>query len=451
MTSTSRVSMEAQLAPAPPVIRNAMLAARDVLRPGAASVVGRLFQIVAERNEHWTAPSRASFDAAATSESTLQTLLATLTAYAPQVALGPGREARREWYARRPRRGVGRRRGPAPIPQTAPAAWPVVWQGLYPGLRDAPIKESSIRRHIASVDRLAQVLPKTSAPAEPGFYTAWCLGDQLSDEGLSHGTIAGYLDGLSALAMHGGRSKVERAGLVQVRVWHQRASHLQEKSKVDRIRGFVEDGGYMRIAEAVRDLREVAASAPGWSAEAEQARQRAAVLGVVLNAPARTGDVAAWRIGQELVRHLSGDWELKWTQQKTGEAVDFEVLWPEISALLDEHILGDRPARLAPLRYNELLGCNWLTLTDVAPAPRWPSEQARRALGLPLHDLRTIVADHLRWHDPTKAPDTIQALLGHGTRKAGDAYRAGSEGEASARDWAAMRNAIATSGGAAML
>ncbi len=101
------------LAPAPAAVRSSMLAA-DLLDAGAAAVVGRFFGILKRRGEPLDAPSRATFDLAATSESTLGTLLRALERHAPQVCLAGGREARKAWYALRPEKGTPRRRGRAP-------------------------------------------------------------------------------------------------------------------------------------------------------------------------------------------------------------------------------------------------------------------------------------------------------------------------------------------------
>jgi hypothetical protein len=55
-------------------------------------VVGRFFEILKRRGEPLDAPSRATFDLAATSESTLATLIRALERHAPQVCLAGGRE-----------------------------------------------------------------------------------------------------------------------------------------------------------------------------------------------------------------------------------------------------------------------------------------------------------------------------------------------------------------------
>jgi hypothetical protein len=424
-----------------------MLNSRDNLLPGAAAVVGRFFRTLAEHGEHWTAPSQASFDAAAKSEPTLHTLLKTLEVHAPGVALGAGREARRAWYARRPKKGTPRRKGPSPLPEEAPREWPDSWRALYPGLRTAQIKPSSKRRYVASLNRLSEVLERTDALPEPGFYMAWCCYEELAGQGIKARTIGGYLDAVNALAKHGGLDKADRAGLVRVRTHVGRLGDLEGMEKVDRIRAFVENGAFEMIAQAIVDLHDLADTAPGWTSAAEHARQTAAVLAVVMNTPARTGDVAAWRLGHELIRHASGDWELAWTQEKTDNDADFGIMWPEVGAILDALILAGRPDRLVLRRYESLEGMNWLTLRDEGFASRWPSDQVTRTLGIPLHDVRTISADYLRWHDPQTAADTIQALLGHCTRKAGESYRAMTEGEAAAREWARMRKSIAKSEG----
>jgi hypothetical protein len=48
----------------------------------------------------------------------------------------------------------------------APDSWPVEWALLYPCLRDAPIRESSRRRYVDSVNQLAAILPEDVDPEE---------------------------------------------------------------------------------------------------------------------------------------------------------------------------------------------------------------------------------------------------------------------------------------------
>lgn len=393
-------AIEQHLAAAPAAVRARMLAA-DRLAPGAAAVVGRLYAVLADRGEPADMPSRASFDAAATSEATLATLLRTLEIHAPGVCLAAGREARKAWYARRPKSGGARRRGRAPLPPEAPLAWPVEWALLYPRLLAAPIRESSRRRYVDSVNQLAAILPKHVAP-DWSRYTACSLFEALAARGETPRTICTYLDGLIGLGLHGRIGDARLAGLREMRnVASVRASRV-DKKKVARIADLTERGGFEAIATAIGRLRSDAEGLPPWSAAAERLRRAAAILAVEINAYGRTGDVASWRLGTDLVREPWGTWRLGWQQGKTTNDQDVGELWPEVGEVLDELILGGRPRRFAGLRYQELAGRNWLTHTQHGLASRHPSELVNEAIGVPLHDLRTLVADMLRRTDPSR-------------------------------------------------
>jgi hypothetical protein len=430
------------LAPAPAGVRASMLAAPR-LEPGAAAVVGRFFAVLAERGEPVAAPSRAAFDAAAASEPTLATLLRALAAHAPQVGLAGGRDARKAWYARRPKPGPARRRGPTPPPAVAPSAWPIEWALLYPALLRAPVQETTRRRYLASVDRLAAVLPTTDAAPDWSRYMACSLLEALLDLGTDATTVGNYLDGLICLGKHGGIGDAKLAGLREMRAVAKVRATIIPKKKVARLAALTERGGFLEIASTIGQLRSKADALPASSAAAERLRKTAAVLAVEINAFGRTGDVALWRIGIDLVREPWGAWRLDWEQGKTALDQDLGELWPEIGEIIDEHILGGRPRRYAALRYSELVARNWLTLTDDAHPSNYPSALVKKAIGVPLHDLRTLLADLLRRVDPATARRLIQAMLGHGSQVAGEAYRAGCEGDASARDWQQMRRTIA--------
>lgn len=182
---------------------------------------------------------------------------------------------------------------------------------------------------------------------------------------------------------------------------------------------------------------------PAWSAAAERLRRAAAILAVEINAYGRTGDVASWRLGVDLIREQWGAWRLAWRQGKTGKGQDVGELWPEVCEMLDELILGGRPRRYAGLRYAELLGRNWLTHAGEAFAARHPSDLVNEAIGVPLHDLRTLIADQLRRIDPARARDLIASMLGHASTAAGEEYRADCDGDWATREWREMRSQIA--------
>ncbi|MGR3631956.1 MAG: hypothetical protein ACU0A8_07515 [Limimaricola soesokkakensis] len=451
----------ARLAGVPADIRNRMLAARAALPAGAVSVVARFFATLETHGEIAASPTRATFEATCGSESTLALLLRMLERHAPEVNLAEGRALRQACYRTRPGGSAAK---PATRGQsskadqpTQPRGWPEDWLALLPGLRAAPIADSSIARHIASINRCADMLSELTCPPRLGWLLAWEMSEALQGRGrtakgggqgegpadVGPRTAAGYIGALVSLGLHGGLDSATLDGLRAVQAHLQRKARRAPKRKTSRIEALYEKGGYAEILRVITRELDRAEALPAWRAEGGTARATAAILALAVNMPARAGDVAAWRIGEDLVRDPGGDWRLRWRQGKTGHWQDAGLLWPEVGEVLDLHILGGRPMRQVQRRCAELQGMNWLSFAVTPYAARWPSEKVNAALGIPLHDLRTLAADYLRLHDPATAPDVVSSLLGHATRQAGDAYRALCSETAAQRDWHAVREGLA--------
>ncbi len=413
------------------------------LEPGAAAVLGRFFATLADRGERLDAPSRATFETVARSESTFATLLRVLERYVPEVGTAAARELRAQWYARRPGRSGDRRRGHAAPAARAPAHWPPEWRAHYPALLAAPVRPSTIRRHVASLDRLARLLPGLRATPDLNFHLAWCLSKALRAEGVAEITIANYLGALVALGREGGADEAGLSGIRMVQMLARDRADLLPKKKEARIEDLHARGGPAHILERLIAAFVAAGAAPSHSAEAEKRRQTAALLAVAINMPPRTGDMAGWVLGRDLVRLPSGCWRLDWRQQKTLARADAGPLWPEVGLILDDLILAGHPDRLVHLRYEMLAGRNWLTHEVEPPGHRLPSDRVRAAIGVPLHDLRTVAADLLRDRDPAAARFLVAGLLGHRSARAGEAYRAISGGEAAALEWQKIRQTLA--------
>jgi len=146
------------------------------------------------------------------------------------------------------------------------------------------------------------------------------------------------------------------------------------KQKQGRIETLYENGGYAEVLRGVVEQLEVADSLPDWSAAAATARATAAILAVCTNEPARSGDVASWVLGSHLLRRPAGQWQLRWRQGKTGHWKEAGTLWPEISAVVDEHILGGRRVMCnAAMRTSrDAIGCHF------SPLPMQAAGRAKR-------------------------------------------------------------------------
>ena len=79
----------------------------------------------------------------------------------------------------------------------------------------------------------------------------------------------------------------------------------------------------------------------------------------------------------------------------------------------------------------------------IGPGERYAGQLLQEAIGIPVHDVRTLAADHLRRSRPGEAARLIGTLLGHRDPRSGEAYRVDAEGRQAAMDWAAIRSEIA--------
>ena len=428
----------ARLKRVPAPVRDRMMAVRAELPPGAITAVARFYDVLADRDEDPFLPSRASFAAACRNESALGLLLRMLERHSPEVCLAEGRGLRKAYY--RARSAGTRPSGPARLRRiTDPRDWPEAWLSLLPALREAPIAESTLRRHMASVNRCAELLPDIICPPRIGWLLGWEMARTFRDEALRPSTIANYLGGLVSLGTHGQYDADAVAGLRSVQMGLLREARRTPKLKQSRIEALYEKGGYAEVLRAIVQNLDRADASADWRSEAQTARATSAILAVTLNVPPRSGDIASWRLGAALVREPWGAWRLRWQQEKTSVWLDAGTLWPEIGWVLDQHLLAGRPPRHAHRRYTELLGMNWLSHDLAGFDRRWPSERVSAAIGVPLHDLRTLAADYLRLHDPVAAPAIVAALLGHSTEEAGADYTALARQTAAQREWMDIR------------
>jgi hypothetical protein len=434
----------------PATVLDTLLTHRDSLPAGAITVVNLFFQTLKSRGEHPSAPTRGTFERTCKSESTLALLLRVLATHAPMVCLSEGRVLRKEYYLYRPGGSQDPNRS-TPLRQkrveTAPRNWPSNWLELMPGLSEATVKESTRSQYIASVNSCAALLPKIKSPPRFGWLLAMELAREMGRVHPAEGktavnprTAANYIGGLIGLAKHGGLEKAAVSGMQAVQRDLLRKGKRLPKRKDVRLVSLHEAGGYGRIMQAIVQNLEDADAMPDWTAEAATRRATAAVLAICVNEPARTGDVSQWTLGEQLIRTPWGIWQLDWKQEKTGNRKHAGELWPEIGKVLDEHILGGRPERHIHRRYEELCGCNWLSQTPKPYDRRWPSERVADAIGVPLHDLRTLCSDYLRQHDPVAAPRIVSVVLGHRSQESGKDYTSECSEPASQREWQSIRD-----------
>jgi hypothetical protein len=442
---TQRKTVAEYLEPAPAVVRLAMMEEGVKLASGAASVVGQLFRTVKDAREPATAPSAKSFRLSAQSESTFRLLLRTLAEFAPMISTAAALPVKQEWVAKRPKTAPQSPARAARTPEEMVANWPSTWQEYYRKLAAAKIAQSSLGRYRSSIDRCAKLVIGGVAEERLGFMTAYNLAEHLkNDRKLGNGqnrpiTIANYLDGLIALGTRGGACPDGLAGMRLMRDDLKDQASSGEKIKIARISQLMERGGFVHLAQMVGKALDCADVLPDHSFEKVSALQAAALAAVSMNKPGRTGDVSRWTIGEDLIRDPDGYWRLEWRQGKTGHVTEAGQLWDEVAEILDVHILGGRPDRFIHMRYDQLIGSNWLTLDSSSYSSKWPSEQISKLIGVPLHDLRTLSADYLRRHDPYTAAQVISTHLGHRCAESSADYRADADGDAATRDWLSMR------------
>ncbi|ATI42071.1 hypothetical protein CBW24_08660 [Pacificitalea manganoxidans] len=426
-----KTRLDATLKDVPAAIRRAMLEDAPQLEPGAAQVMGRFWSAVRAGKGSLAMPPAEAYRDAAASESTFRCLLRALARYAPHVSTALAKVVSYEWYARR--QNPAAKVAPT-VETTIGAAWPETWRRMKPDLDDARIKTSTRQRYIASIERCATIVAEGLASEAHGFVAARELSEAFvfhpdPERRVKPVTAANYLEGLIAMRVIS-RDLRDQA-------------ELAEKNKYERLSRLMERGGYAHVADRIRELRERAHDLPAHSAARRRCMQQAVVCAVIMNKPPRKGDLVSWRFGHQIVREIDGTWRAEWAQEKTRAEAETGAIWPEICEILDEWILDGRPDRLIHIRYQELVGSNWLSLDHSQPYRNLPTELTKAAIGVPSHELRTLAADYMRRHDPARAADVIATHLGHGTRKAGKAYRAECEGAAGEAIWQRVRKTIA--------
>jgi hypothetical protein len=115
-------------------------------------------------------------------------------------------------------------------------------------------------------------------------------------------------------------------------------------------------------------------------------------------------------------------WEVDLRQGKTGLRKDMGPLWPVSCALLDAHVLADRPPWTMADRLAELDGANLLSLSEREFGDAHVSTLLKEEFGIPAHLIRTLVCDEIRVRRPDAAW-AAQAMLGHASEYMQREYR----------------------------
>jgi len=429
----------------PPAVRAAMARVPADIEPGAIDVLERFYAALRARRRDHDCPPRACFDAAAASESTLATLLRALERYAPEMPLAEGRVARKAWYKRRKGAARPRSRKTVSLAEAGPPKdWPALWHAAHARLVAESPRPSTAKRHIDSLNRCAQELAKLGLTPSPDRFRALLLGETFSAQGLSPRTVRNYLGSFLRLAQCLDADRQTRDGLADIfAVWQARAARAPKRKDL-RLDAFAEEGGSWQglLGQALDLCATHETGRTSWRAAEERSRLQAAVLLIALNTSARTGDIAAWRIGHELKRRDDGSWSLRYRSIKSGKPVKFGKLWPETHAALDAVLLAGRPERMLAERYATLEECSWMRHTRKPVPARYPSQLIKEIATLSAHPLRTLAADVLRRIDPGESPRKIATWLGHHDPRSQREYNLAGEGRAMSDAWSVEREAI---------
>ena len=370
------------------------------------------------------------FEAVATSRTRLYALLYALETFAPHLPLSAARGPRRRFdkalnakYNAKPKKS----RTSARV-ASLPEDWPGSWQSALPGFAG--------RMRLAGGNTLGKLAPKSrdSVIQAVGMCAAarvWAarndvdLGDGFSpdlvdatarffllERKISLRSAADYLERVRMFALRG--------GLLDETGWEAFSDAISElrlddadttPAKVEKVRRFERAFNLGSILIRAHERSMEARRLPGHRARAADLHRAAVVLAALVNGCDRQGDLSRWRIGREIVRTEAG-WRPAFRQGKTGNGKDNGCLWPPVNAIIDAHVLGDRPVWRMEERLAELDGMNLLSLAAEPLDTYLASKILRVEFGIGAHLVRTLATDFLRRHRPDAAW-AVKMLLGH--------------------------------------
>jgi hypothetical protein len=380
------------------------------------------------------------YAAVATSRTRLRALLKGLLMFAPDVPLSPAAPVTQRWdrwlnaryNTKPPKQSVCRRVG------TAPQDWPAAWFAAIPALdrtvrpygtrlpRLAPKTRGTV---ISVVGLLAKsrdwaaargvvISPEPSADLFEAF-----MRFLIEERDVSFRTAADYCERLRMFFLRAGLlnrdSNAALAGLI--------GALAEEATDADpgkwaKLREFRKRFTLADILHKATEAAEQAAALPGHSTAALRLRQKAIAYALLVNTADRQGDLRHLMIGSDLTRDSDGNWCHGIRQSKTGRIKDIGALWPGTSALIDAHVLGDRPAWMIERRVAELQGMNLLTLEDHVLNAGFINLRLKDDFAIHGHLVRTLLTDLIRRERPD-ARWAAQHMLGHCDRYMQETYR----------------------------
>ena len=380
------------------------------------------------------------YDAVATSRSRLRTLLKGLRMFAPEVPLSPAAPVTQRWdawlnaryNAKKPKAVVCRRVG------VAPHEWPEAWSAALPSLdrtvrpygtrlprlasktRDAVISAVGLlarSREWAATCGIA-IAPDPSADLFEAFFRFL-----MTEREVTYRTAADYCERLRMFFLRAGLLDGESlATLADLIGALAEEATDRDPGKWAKLRAFRKSFTLADVLHNAVAAAQEATALPGHATAALRLRQKAVSYALLVNTGDRQGDLRDLGIGTDLERDCDGNWQHAIRQSKTQRQKEIGALWPGTSALIDAHVLADRPAWMIERRVAELQGANLLTLGDTGLNKSFINQRLRKDFGIHGHLVRTLLTDLVRRERPD-ARWAAQHMLGHTDRYMQETYR----------------------------
>lgn len=363
-----------------------------------------------------------------------------LRAFAPDVPLAPAAPVTQKWDAWLNARYNEKAKVPREYSRIAalPADWPESWRAALPALSRTvrpyryPLRPLAPKTRTAVIDAVGMLQTCRGWARErgvhcgekptPELYEAY-QRYLLHERKISFGSAADYIERTRMFFMRAGLFDEETVATVDELVGAlQDLATDEEPGKRQTLREFRRKFQLSDVLQLARAAATEAGLLPGHSTAALRWRQKAVAYALLVNAGDRQGDLREFRIGIEINRDTDGRWYHGMRQNKTKERKDIDALWPGTCALLDAHVLADRPAWMIDARVAELHGANMLTLSCNILNAGFINRRLQEDFEIHGHLLRSLITDAIRRNRPDAAW-AAQHMLGHATRTMHEGYR----------------------------